>query len=568
MNEAEVETVLSKLNRNHNLLPFITLSSKQINPEARRLYLKRVLILFNTDELVAKWKTSKQNIHRFYITNNLPVFEGRNLFEKELNILLDCGSKHGDVRKKLNALFSAYNTKSILSHYKLTYDELSYYCQLFGINIAVDFKTINIDSLGDIPAEYCLTLSNNTSTSYFKKNEEGRKNMSIKTTVDITSGLVLKTEYEQTNLECNIDSKSSATVHREPISIITFMKLSEKERNTRLKVLLNDLNLTNDEIEKILGIPSGEYLRKIKARHLIFDFHSKDKLKTALNKFKTFEDCQKFIIEIIMNKRFKEFNISEDKFLTFASKHFDVARKRDGSCIADDWITFYNKIIYQAIYVYKKNSRVTNLTEQEVAEFEKYHRKEISEKNLIGIIRNVIINLHNDNQSWISIFDFKTAIEKEGFELGSNDRIVNIVDDLIAKKSFKNEYFTLKKVSLSNPILSNESSIRWEFVSTRTPEKVVEKPVEIEKPAVNVTKPVTKPKVVETPKKHVEVAEPEKVVEKPVEIEKPVEKKDFIISNSVSFNFNESNIDEVLDFIKMNFRLFGSGNANLTISKD
>jgi len=558
--EKEIDVILNKLNKNHTLLPFNTLSSKQISPEARRMYLKRISYLFSNNELVSKWKTSKVNIHRFYITNNLPIFEGKNLLEKELNILLDCGNKHGDVRKKLHNMLSSYGRESIQSHYGITVDEMRYYCQLFSIDLDSYYKVYTPHAA--IPSNFSLA-ENLTMT---KRNDE---QVSLKTTVDIRTGLVVKTESEVVpRIEDAINmEKKAREINMTPISIITFLNLPYKDRRDRLIALSDHYKLENIEIEKILGIPSSDYFRKLKSRHMIFDFRGKEKLKEELKKFKNFAECQTRIKYIIENNLLKDYNLSEGTFADFAYRHFDVVKKK-GEWVMIDWAKFCKNISSQAIYVYKKNSRVTNLTDAEILAFEKDNRKVIPDRDLIRIVRTVIKDMHDENQSWISIFDFKTAIEKEDFELDSNNRIVSIIDTLIERKSFRNELFTLKKIHLNNPILSGDSSLRWEFVSIKP---VNEEPVvktnnvtvingvpvlkaEERKEIVKESKPI----VVETVKE-------DKV--SPVITTKVSEKKDFLSSNIISLSFNEGNIDEVIDFVKLNFKLFGSGNATITISK-
>jgi len=561
--EREIDTELRKLTRDTTLLTFNVLSSKQMSSEARKKYLRRIIELFSVEELSTKWKTNKTTIYKFYINNDLPVFEGKNQFEKEINILLNTGYKHNDVRRKLHSIFSDYSLKSILDNYGIIQSEMEYYCHVVGINLHSYY--IGSDCATEaLPNGFSLSLSDGEVLK-LKRNETQVMALTSKTTVDMNSGIVLKTVFSEPvkKVTNTIKSNELETLYKTPISIITFLSFSEKDRINRLKTLSDYYNLKDEEIEKLLGIPSREYLRKLKTRHLIFNFYNKEKLKEALSKLKTFEECRDFVFSIIKNGEYKKYNVSEKTFIKFADDYFDIVKKKDGWQF-DDWDTFCKKIVKQAVYVYKKNTRVTNLTEEEVLEFEKDNRKVVSDRDLIRITRTTIKEIHDDNQNWISIFDFKTAIEKEGFELDSNDRIISIIDDLIAKKSFKNDYFTLKKIQLDNPILSADSSIRWEFVSTKavttntdnTTSKETKvnrrskKFVKREKKTNNIVKEDTP--VVNPPKNTVEIN---------------TGRKDFLSSNIISLSFNESNIEDVIDFVKTNFKLFGSGNATITISK-
>jgi len=574
MTQEQIDAELRKLNRNNSLLPINVLSTKQVNPEIRRAYLLRISELFSLDEIISRWKTTETIVSKFYFNNDVPMFRGKNSFEKEINILLFYGTKHGEVRRILHEKFSEYRVKSFLTHYSLTEEELKYYCHLIGINM----QSYNDGSATkDLPSDFSLVpypVIETKRVLEIKKQdtteEKGNieKAMDIQTSVDVRSGIVLKTNF--TSLQKNREDEATRKHYRDlekefknPISIIAFLKFSYDERKHRLITLADTYKMKSDVIEKTLGIPSTDYFRKMKTRHMIFDFYNKEELKQAFSRFKTFEECQNLVLDIIKKKRFREFKVSEKTFIAFADKYFDVVNTKNG-WITEDWEIFCKKLVKQTIYVYKKNTRVTNLTEAEVLEYDKDNRKIIPERDLIRIVRTVIKDIHDDNQNWISIFDFKTAIEKNGFELDSNDRIVELIDQLIEMKSFRNEYFTLKKIPLDNPILSNESSLRWEFVSTK-PTPVVEKREEIpEQILINTDNAFARP----LPELDEEAASFIKNTENIITNSKPVTKKNFLTSNSVNLTFDESNIDDVMEFIKLNFKMFGSGQATITISKD
>jgi len=550
--EADIDKKLAKLSKNDTLMTINMLYSKQVPSDFRRKYLIRISELFNINELSSKWGAHKGTIYRTFIENDVGIFEGKNLLELELNALLNkANASKKEIRSRFYELFSKYKLDSILTAYGIECNELEYLGHLFGVNVKSYYESPSENRTKiDLPNDYSLI-----------KPTDGiglgvERNMAIKTTVDIKTGLVESVEQtvpsisKQDYAELAKAEKERKEFYKTPMSIITFLNLSEKERKERLEIL-DSYKLNADEIEKILGICSGDYYRKIKARHMIFDFNSKDKLKAHLEKLNSFEECQKFILDIIKEKRsFTDYKVNEERFIRFAEQYFDISySRRQEEWNMPDWDEFCKRLIEQTIRVHKKNSRVTNLTEAEVLEYEKANRKVIPDKDLIRITRIVIKEIHDDNQNWISIYDFKTAIEKEGFELDSNDRLIATVDRLIDRNSFSNDFFTLKKINLENPILSDDSSIRWEFVTIKKPE-----------PAKTQKISETKPDAIESLRKKFE--------DSTTLLANNSGKKDFLNSSTLEFSFNESNIDDVVDFIRQNFEMFGSGSAAITISKE
>jgi len=296
MSMEEMERQLNAITKNDVLLSFSTLSSKQVDPIYRRKYLQRITKLFTLEELIKKWGSSKTTVCKFFINNKISIFEEKNLFEKELNMLLEAENVTcKEIRKRITSMFAMYSVHTILRRYKISLNELKFYCSLFGMDDTTNFIPAKNEFFKDIPENYTLILN----TDILKKKEE-QTMQETKTTVDITTGLVDKVEF--LNKTSNIDSqhqiKKSDDYYKKPISIIEFLKLPENTRKDRITTLLKDYDLKHDEIEKILGIPSVNYFRQVKARHLIFDDLRKNEIKKKLETFNTFEECQNFILEV------------------------------------------------------------------------------------------------------------------------------------------------------------------------------------------------------------------------------------------------------------------------------
>jgi len=578
------------LTRDDTILSFSTLSSKHTNAGYRKQYLEKMTELFSLDELSEKWKSNKLVVCGFLISNKVSPFnKRRNKLEEEIDTLIgEIPIK--EIRKRFQYAIETYNLDSFLRHYQITNKDFLNCLSLFGGNYILNKEVSNKI---DVPESFSLLKG--------IEEKESEKNMTVDLVYNVDKhGNVfsLKSVITETNTT-KVPVKQRENKIINPISIIQFLTLSEAERKASLKYLDKALNIEN--LEKRLGIPSTMQLRKLKIRHMIFDFKKKEKLKEAFQKLKTFEDCQKLAFDIIKNKQYSKYNLEENTFIDFADKYLGITYSKRKKCwIQENWETFCDKIIKEAINCYKRNSRVTNLTQQEVLDFEKVHRRIIPNDELTGIVRQVIQDLYKEGLPWISIFDFKTEIEKNNFELDSNERIINLIDDLIKKGSFKNDNFTLKKVELENTVLSNDSSYRWEFVTLRSipvhyrpsfkeivdNTKVEEKkhePVVVTKPVVKeeIKKEEKKPEPVVV-KKEIKKEEPlnfdkleEKIEEKlaqqkaivvsPPQPSIPI--SSFLNNINLDITFNESNINAVTGYIKGKLKEIGSGSVCITISK-
>jgi len=552
------------ISKNDPLLSFNTLTSKKFSEEYRKEYLKKVRNLFTIDELIVKWglRKNKITLHKFFIANNVAIFDEDNKLAYELNFLISSKNvSNKEIRKRLINAIGKYTVPTLAFYYGLTDEAFIFYLDAFDVNEKENFTSTNLEtfkSFSMLTEEEKSIITQKEGETVMNKN----KTYEYTTTIDPESRLVIGVESKLVDTPPVMSFEEQNRRRKEQMmnmSIITFLNLPEKERTKKLTDLILLYSLKNHEIEKILGIPSEVYLRKLQARHMIFCFYKHEKLKEAFKKFKTFEECQVLVGDIISQNRYSEFGLNEKNFKVLADTYFDVTYSKQKGLVAEDWETFCKKIITQAINFYKKKTRITNLTEEEVLNFERDNRKIIPTKDLIAITREVIKSLYNDHHEWISIFDFKTEIERNGFELDSNERLIQVIDDLIEKKSFRSYFFTLKKMTMNNPVLSEDSSVRWEFVSTKqkAPEPVV----------VKENIPSTRKKKVETQ----ETTETQIVEESKPKTEKVVKQTkvdtSFINNLNMDISFNEGNIESVINFLKARMEEIGSGNLSISISK-